>query len=154
MMTNTIRLSDQQVADYHEDGYLIIRNVLSTDEIAEFRQYVQQQLETNTYPPSLKHSTPGKYTISGNQTNSASACNTLAMFYLERNSRLDEALALAKRAVKFKPISSYWDTLAYSLYKKQKYEEADKAIKRALELQPDYTEYLTRQQAIQKHLTE
>jgi len=38
--------------------------------------------------------------------------------------------------------------------KKQKYEEADKAIKRALEFQPDYTEYLTRQQAIQKHLTE
>jgi len=43
MMTNTITLSDQQVADYHEDGYLIIRNVLSIDEIAEFRQYVQQR---------------------------------------------------------------------------------------------------------------
>ena len=55
MMTNTIRLSDQQVADYHEDGYLIIRNVLSIDEIAEFRQYVQQQVETNAYPPSLKY---------------------------------------------------------------------------------------------------
>ena len=116
MMTNTITLSDQQVADYHEDGYLIIRNVLSTDEVAEFRQYVQQQVETNTYPPSLKHSTPGKYTISGNQTNSASACNTLAMFYLERDYRLDEALALAKRSVKFKPISSYWDAFAYNLY--------------------------------------
>ena len=67
MMTNTITLSDQQVADYHEDGYLIIRNVLSIDEIAEFRQYVQQQVETNAYPPSLKYPTPGKYTISGNQ---------------------------------------------------------------------------------------
>ena len=154
MMTNTITLSDQQVADYHEDGYLIIRNVLSTDEIAEFRQYVQQQVETNTYPPSLKHSTPGKYTISGNQTNSASACNTLAMFYLERDSCLDEALALAKKAVKFKPISSYWDTLAYSLYKKQKYVEADKAIKKALELQLDHPEYLARQRAIQEHLIE
>ena len=42
MMTNTVKLSDQQVAECHEDGYLIIRNVLSTDEIAEFRQYVQQ----------------------------------------------------------------------------------------------------------------
>ena len=50
MMTNTITLSDQQVADYHEDGYLIIRNVLSTDDIAGFRQYVQQQIEANAYP--------------------------------------------------------------------------------------------------------
>ena len=66
-MTNTVPLSDQQVADYHEDGYLIIRNVLSTDEIAEFRQYAQQQVETNAYPPSLKYPNPGKYTISGNQ---------------------------------------------------------------------------------------
>ena len=88
------------------------------------------------------------------QPNSASACNTLAMFYLERDSRLDEALALAKRAVKFKPIPSYWDTLAYSLYKKQKYEEADKAIKKALELQLDHPEYLARQRAIQEHLIE
>ncbi len=86
------------------------------------------------------------------QPNSASACNTLAMFYLERDSRLDKALALAKRAVKFKPIPSYWDTLSYSLYKKQKYEEADKAIKKALELQPDHPEYLTRQRAIQQRL--
>ena len=31
MMTNTITLSGQQVADCHEDSYLIIRNVLSTD---------------------------------------------------------------------------------------------------------------------------
>jgi tetratricopeptide (TPR) repeat protein len=65
---------------------------------------------------------------------------------------LDKALALAKRAVKFKPIPSYWDTLSYSLYKKQKYEEADKAIKKALELQPDHPEYLTRQRAIQQRL--
>ena len=129
MMTNTITLSDQQVADYHEDGYLIIRNVLSTDEIAEFRQYVQQQVETNTYPPSLKHSTPGKYTISGNQTNSASACNTLAMFYLERDYRLEEAFALAKRAVKFKPISSYWDTFAYNLYKNRNMKKQTKQLK-------------------------
>jgi len=86
--------------------------------------------------------------------NSAPACNTLAMLYLEQDYCLEDALILAKRAIRLKPIASYWDTLAYGLYKKQKYEEADKAIKRALELQPDYTEYLTRQQAIQKHLTE
>ena len=55
MMTNTVTLNDQQVTECHEDGYLIIRNVLSTDEIAEFRQYVQQQIEANAYPPSLKY---------------------------------------------------------------------------------------------------
>lgn len=76
------------------------------------------------------------------------------MLYLEQDYCVEDALILAKRAIRLKPIASYWDTLAYGLYKKQKYEEADKAIKRALELQPDYTEYLTRQQAIQKHLTE
>ena len=54
--------------------------------------------------------------------NSAPACNTLAMLYLEQDYCLDDALILAKRAVKFKPIPSYWDTLAYGLYKKQKYD--------------------------------
>ena len=88
------------------------------------------------------------------QPNSAPACNTLAMLYLEQDYCLDDALILAKRAVKFKPIPSYWDTLAYGLYKKQKYEEAGKAIKKALELQPDHPEYLARQQAIQEHLIE
>ena len=128
-MTNTVPLSDQQVADYHEDGYLIIRNVLSTDEIAEFRQYVQPQIEANAYPPSLKYPFPGKYTISGNQKNSASTCNALAMFYLERDYRLDEVFALAKRAVKFKPISSYGDTFAYNPYKNRNMKKQTKQLK-------------------------
>ena len=85
--------------------------------------------------------------------NSAPACNTLAMLYLEQDYCLDDALILAKKAVKLKPIASYWDTLAYSLYKKQNYKEADEAIKKALELQPGYPEYLARQQAVRKHLT-
>ena len=33
------------------------------------------------------------------QPNSVLACNTLAIFYLERDYQLDEAFALAKRAV-------------------------------------------------------
>ena len=85
--------------------------------------------------------------------NSAPACNTLAMLYLEQNYCLDDALILAKRAVKLRPIASYWDTLAYSLYKKQSYREADEAIKKALELQSGYPEYLARQRAIREHLT-
>ena len=31
-MTVTASLSKQQVADFHEDGYLIVRNVLSAKE--------------------------------------------------------------------------------------------------------------------------
>ena len=30
--TPTTELSDQQIADYHENGYLILRNVLSPNE--------------------------------------------------------------------------------------------------------------------------
>ena len=45
---------------------------------------------------------------------------------------MGEALALAKRAVEFKPISSYWGTFAYTLYKKWAYKEADEAIKKHL----------------------
>jgi len=107
-MTNTVTLSDQQVA--------------------EFRQYVN-----NRSKPMLirfiEIYVPGKYAISGNQTNSASAFNSLAMFYLEWDYRLDEAFALAKRAVKFKPISSYWDAFAYSLYKNRNMKKQTKQLK-------------------------
>ena len=68
MATNTITaLSDQQIADYHENGYLIIRNVLSSDEADELRRIVQQQAQHNAHPASLKYPEPGKYTISGNK---------------------------------------------------------------------------------------
>ncbi len=66
-MINTMALSDQQIADYHENGYAIVRNVLSPDEADELRRIVQQQAQSNAYPPSLKYPEPGKYTISGNK---------------------------------------------------------------------------------------
>ena len=66
-MTNTVALSDQQMADYHENGYLILRNVLSSDEAVDLRRIVQQRVQCNSYPPSLKYPEPGKYTISGNK---------------------------------------------------------------------------------------
>jgi tetratricopeptide (TPR) repeat protein len=82
------------------------------------------------------------------------ACNTLAMFYLERGDHFNEAVLLAKRAVKAKPISAYWDTLAYAFYKKQRYKAASEAIAKALELQPNAPEYVARQKLILKAMTD
>lgn len=60
-------ISDQQMADYHENGYLIVRNVLSPEEADALRGIIQAQVKWNSYPPSLKYPTPGKYTVSGNK---------------------------------------------------------------------------------------
>ena len=64
---NTPILNDQEIADFHENGYAIVRNVLSPDEAAEYRRVVQEQAQCNSYPPSLKYPEPGKYTIAGNK---------------------------------------------------------------------------------------
>ena len=60
-------LNDQQIADFHENGYAIVRNVLSPDEADKFRRVVQQQARCNSYPASLNYPEPGKYTIAGNK---------------------------------------------------------------------------------------
>ena len=65
--SKTSALDDQQVADYRENGYLVIRDVLPSDETHELRRIVQEQARHNAYPPSLKYPEPGKYTISGNK---------------------------------------------------------------------------------------
>ena len=64
---NTPILNDQEIADFHENGYAIIRNVLSPDEADKYRRVVQEQAQCNSYPPSLKYPEPGKYTIAGNK---------------------------------------------------------------------------------------
>ena len=60
-------LNDQEIADFHENGYAIVRNVLSPDEADQYRRVVQEQAQCNSYPPSLKYPEPGKYTIAGNK---------------------------------------------------------------------------------------
>ena len=65
MMTST--LSEQQIADYHENGYLIVRNILSSDEADEWREVVRHHALIDAYPPTLKYPEPAKYTISGNK---------------------------------------------------------------------------------------
>ena len=52
---NTKTLSNQQIDAYNQNGYLILRNVLSSDETVELRGIVQQQVQHNSYPSSLKY---------------------------------------------------------------------------------------------------
>jgi ectoine hydroxylase-related dioxygenase (phytanoyl-CoA dioxygenase family) len=64
----TPSLSEQQIADYHQDGYLIVRNVLSAKEAAELRRIVQQQVQRGGAHPSARtYPEPAKYTVSGNR---------------------------------------------------------------------------------------
>ena len=60
-------LTNQQIADYRANGYLIIRDVVSSQETSELRSVVQRMARAGAYPSSLKYPMPGKYTISGNR---------------------------------------------------------------------------------------
>ena len=65
--TITPTLSEQQIADYHEDGYVILRNLLSAKEADELRRVVQKEVKRDAYPSTLKYPEPAKYTVSGNR---------------------------------------------------------------------------------------
>ena len=67
MTTITPTLSEQQIADYNEEGYLIVRNVLSPKEADELRRVVQKEVQRDAYPSSLTYPQPAKYTVSGNR---------------------------------------------------------------------------------------
>ncbi|RKU07273.1 hypothetical protein C6502_18560 [Candidatus Poribacteria bacterium] len=86
--------------------------------------------------------------------NFAPACNALAWLYAESEKNIDKAITLARRAVKLKPTASHWDTLAYVLYKAQRYKEAAEAIATALDLQPNDPDYIARQKLIQRVIAE
>ena len=86
--------------------------------------------------------------------NFAPACNTLAWLYAESEKNIDDAITLARKAIELKPTASYWDTLAYALYKARRYKEAAEAIATALDLQPNDPDYVARQKLIQKAITE
>ena len=64
-MTST--LTNQQIADYCANGYLIIRDVVSSQETSELRSIIQRMARVGAYPSSLQYPAPGKYTISGNR---------------------------------------------------------------------------------------
>ena len=63
----TPSLSRQQLADFHEDGYLIVRDALSAGEAADLRRVVREQVQREPFPPRLSYPQPAKYTVSGNR---------------------------------------------------------------------------------------
>ena len=65
-MTQAGVLGDEQIADYRENGFLVVRNVLPPSETNSLRRIVENQAECNAYAPSLEYPAPGKYTVSGN----------------------------------------------------------------------------------------
>ena len=65
-MTQVSVLSDVQIADYRENGFLVVRNVLPSGETDTLRKIAEEQAECNASPSSLEYPEPGKYTVSGN----------------------------------------------------------------------------------------
>ena len=65
-MTRASVFSDEQIADYRENGFLVVRNVLPSGETDTLRKIAEEQAECNASPSSLEYPEPGKYTVSGN----------------------------------------------------------------------------------------
>ena len=65
--TFTPSLGKQQIAGFREEGYLIVRNALSSGEAADLRRVVREQVQRGAYPPTLTYPEPAKYTVSGNR---------------------------------------------------------------------------------------
>ena len=65
-MANTNVFTNEQIADYRENGFLVVRNVLPPGETEAVRKIVEAQAEHTAFPLSLEYPEPGKYTVSGN----------------------------------------------------------------------------------------
>ena len=78
------------------------------------------------------------------------AYERLAQLYAALNTRLDEALELAKKAVEIQPNSAiYLNTLSWLYYRNRDYVSAEEAIQKALILQPDNPKLLKGLETIQ-----
>ena len=76
--------------------------------------------------------------------NSAEAYNNLAWLYATQGEELARAVELAERAVALDANASRLDTLAYAYYRHGAYSEAERAILRAITLEPDNAAYKDR----------
>jgi len=80
------------------------------------------------------------------------SCQVLASHYLQHDQNSSQAFELAKRAVMYakpsEPIASYWNTLAFAMYKLQNYTDALQTIEKALKIQPRQSEYLENRKRI------
>ncbi len=78
------------------------------------------------------------------------AYERLAQLYAIQDTRLDEALELAQKAVEIQPNSaSYLNTLSWLYYRNKDYVSAEEAIQKALVLQPDNPKLLKGLETIQ-----
>jgi tetratricopeptide (TPR) repeat protein len=68
------------------------------------------------------------------ELNQVLANRELALFYADRDSKLPQALTLARNELKVRQDIYTWDALAWVLYKNGHYEEAGDAIRKALSL--------------------
>src|SRR6266567_525386 len=66
------------------------------------------------------------------QANNQKANRTLSLIYSDRDRRLDRALDLAQAELKVRGDVYTYDALAWALYKNKRYEEARKAMEKAL----------------------
>ena len=142
--------------------------VLQQNDLATAAQYLQQALEIRPNFAAGHYQLGSIYHKQGEidkaiksfeqalllKPNFAPVCNTLAWLYADSGEKINEAITLATKAVKLKPTASHWDTLAYALYKAQRYKDAAAAIATALDLQPNDPDYAARQKLIQKAIAE
>lgn len=75
---------------------------------------------------------------------SADAHNNLAWLYASQGEQLKRAVELAERAVALDLNAARLDTLAYTYYRYGAYSEAQQAISRAIDLEPNNTAYKDR----------
>ena len=71
----------------------------------------------------------------------AEAYNNLARLYAGLGKEMQQAIALAERAVTLMPSARHYDTLAYAYYRNAEYTNALTAINRALALAPNVDAY-------------
>ena len=53
-MADTNALSNEQISDYRENGYLIVRDVLPPDDTVALRRIVEAQAACKAFSPSLQ----------------------------------------------------------------------------------------------------
>ena len=59
-------ISAPEIDDYHENGYHIIRGVITAKETEEYRRLVGIYVKTDAYETKPKYPEPAKYTVRGN----------------------------------------------------------------------------------------
>ena len=54
-------ITKAEIEAYRENGYHIIRGVLSADEASAYREHVREEVKRDAFPSKLKYPEPAKY---------------------------------------------------------------------------------------------